>query len=146
MQNNRLKAIEDLIVRFEIGDQNTLVDALKEHYAIETNQAAVSRDLHKLGITKIKSEGKLIYQKTGDPQIEILKLGVERIVHNEAMIVVHTLAGLADFVGDYIDEQDLPILGTIAGENTIFVTPSSTNEIKQIFETLCEALYYQVQS
>ena len=143
MQQSRLEAIEDLIARYSIGDQHALVDALKEHYDIETNQAAVSRDLHKLGVIKTKVDGKLIYQMSTDPKIEILKLGIEKIVHNEMMVVVHTLPGLADFVGDYLDGRDeLPIIGTLAGENVVFIIPSSTKEIERTSEAIAEALYH----
>jgi len=143
MQQSRLEAIEELIARYSIGDQHALVDALKEHYGIETNQAAVSRDLHKLGVIKTKIEGKLIYQKSNDPKIEILKLGIEKVVHNEMMVVVHTLAGMADFVGDYLDQQEeLPIIGTLAGENVVFIIPSSIQNIQAIRQMICESLYY----
>lgn len=143
MQQSRLEAIEELIARYSIGDQHALVDALKEHYNIETNQAAVSRDLHKLGVIKTKIEGKLVYQKSHDPQVEILKLGIEKVIHNEMMVVVHTLAGLADFVGDYLDQQEeLSLIGTLAGENVVFLIPSSIKDIQATYQAICEALYY----
>lgn len=143
--NTRIEALKHLIENEEFSDQKSLIEALFERYGIETNQAAISRDLHKLGVVKKKIGDNLIY-KIGeiDPKVEILKLGVEKIVANEAIIVVHTISGLADFVGDYIDEHahEIEIIGTIAGENVVFVTPGSIHQIKTILTQLCKLLHY----
>ena len=65
-------------------------------------------------------------------------------MHNNSLIVVKTLPGFADVVGDFLDEsKDLEILGTISGENTVFVAPKKEKDIKKVFAHICAALYFR---
>lgn len=137
----RHDAIKELIKTFAISDQEALVELLAKHYDIQTTQAAVSRDLRRLGIVKTK-EG---YEAPDlDVTAEILKLALVDIVHNESLIVIKTYPALADFVGDYIDQQDdLDILGCLSGENVVFVTPLSIKQIKKTYTALCKKLHFK---
>ncbi len=141
----RQKAIQELIETYEITDQHKLIELLKLKYGVETNQTIISRELHKLGVTKTPIENKLIYElpeEKADPAKEILRLAVTQVVHNETLIVVHTLAGLADFVGDYLDAHSATtsVLATLAGENVVFVTPKSIKHITQTYDEVCKLL------
>jgi transcriptional regulator of arginine metabolism len=137
----RQEAIKELVKQEQISDQKELVNRLKTRFGIVTNQAAVSRDIRQLGITKRA----LVYELPAiDIQTEILKLAIQNITHNETTIVITTYGGLAPFVGDCIDSHsDLPILGCLAGENAVFVTPRSINEIEATYQALCEKLYFK---
>lgn len=139
----RLEAITELIKSRPIEDQATLVELIKENYGIETNQAVVSRDLRSLGVTKHQVDDKMVYElKDADASREILRLAIVNIVHNEALIVITTLPGLSNFVGDFLDMHDeLEILGTIAGENTVFVAPTTIKNIKEVFSEICKVLH-----
>lgn len=142
----RQKALSDLISKEAVGDQKTLVTLLSQNYGIQTNQAVISRDLRSLGIIKRQVKDQMIYElpKT-DVTTEILKLAIVDIRHNETTIVVRTHPGLADFVGDCVDEcLDTETLGCLAGENVVFITPESTRRIKKTFEAVCEKLHYQI--
>jgi transcriptional regulator of arginine metabolism len=141
----RKEAIKELIKKHPVENQDMLVDLLKKEYAIETNQSVVSRDLRELGVTKHKLKDTMVYElKETDVTKEILRLGVLDVVHNESMIVVKTLAGLAPFVGDFLDAQtDIGVLATLAGENVVFVTPQSAKNITKTFEAVCQALYFK---
>lgn len=140
----RQTAIKELIQSHSIEDQQTLVEMIKKKYGIETNQSIVSRDLRQLGVTKHSVNNKLIYElKEYDASREILRLAIVDIDCNESLIVIKTLPGLADFVGDYLDmQEDLPILGNIAGENTIFVTPRAKTKIENLFKEVSKILYF----
>lgn len=141
----RQEAIKELIKSHPIEDQETLVELIKKKYGIDTNQSIVSRDLRQLGVSKHLVNNRMIYElKEYDASREILRLAIVEIDHNESLIVIKTLPGLADFVGDYLDmQEDLPILGNIAGENTIFVAPKKQSQIESLFKELCNILYYQ---
>lgn len=141
----RQNAIRELVKKIAISDQKQLVELLKEHHAIVTNQAVVSRDLHKLGVTKKIVSGVLVYELPDtDVTTEILKLALIDISHNESMIVIKTHSGLAPFVGDCVDmHYDLGVMGCIAGENVVFVTPKSTKNIRRTYELLCERLRFK---
>lgn len=142
---SRLEAIKELIRKQEVSDQKQLVELLKEQYQLETNQAVVSRDLRKLGIVKKVIKGVLSYElPETDVAAEILRLALIDIAHNDSMIVIKTHAGLADFVGDFIDQlEEGEILGCLAGENTLFVTPTHIKNIRSVYEKLCVQLYFK---
>lgn len=141
----RHTAIKELLKSHAIEDQKTLVQLIQEKYGIETNQSIISRDLRELGVTKSKIDNKLIYEIPEiDASREILRLGVRDVVHNETLIIVRTLPGLADFVGDFLDMyQDKGILATVAGENVVFVAPTSTKGIKKIYTRICSLLHFK---
>ena len=126
----RQEAIKELIQNHPIEDQETLVEMIKKKYGIEANQSIISRDLRQLGVSKHLVNNKMIYElKEHDASREILRLAIIDIEHNETLIVIKTLPGLADFVGDYLDmHEELPILGNIAGENTVFVAPKAKDQ------------------
>ena len=117
---------------------------MNKYYDIETNQPAISRDLHELGVRKGMVDGKLIYEvPDSNVENEILKLAITDVVHNESMIVIKTLNGLAPFVGDVLDRhEEVGLLGTLAGENMVFVSPKSVEQIEEIFDHVCEVLCF----
>lgn len=141
----RQDAIKELIQSHPIEDQETLVEMIKKKYGIDTNQSIVSRDLRQLGVSKHLVNNKMIYElKEHDASREILRLAIIDINHNDNLIVIKTLPGLADFVGDYLDmQEDLPILGNIAGENTIFVAPNKKTSIEALFKEISKILYFK---
>lgn len=141
----RHEAIKELIKSHPIEDQETLVELIKKKYGIETNQSIVSRDLRQLGVSKHQVNNRMIYElKEYDASREILRLAIIEVDHNESLVVIKTLPGLADFVGDYLDmQEDLPILGNIAGENTIFVAPRAKTSISGLYKQICQVLYFK---
>lgn len=143
----RYAAIKALIAQYVIEDQQTLSDLLDKQYGIKTNQAIISRDLRHLGITKSLVQGKSIYQVPNrDIQLEILALAIREITYNDHMVVIKTFPALADFVGDYLDAfEEHGILGTLAGENTVFVTPEAKIPIKEFHKTICSITQFKIK-
>lgn len=141
----RQEAIKQLVKKIAVADQKQLVALLKEHEGIEANQTVVSRDLRKLGVVKKMVNGVLLYDLPDvDVSAEILRLALIDINHNEAMIVIKTHPGLADFVGDRLDQfNDLKILGCLAGENVVFVAPKSIKNIRKTYAQLCAKFYFK---
>lgn len=137
----RQKAIQELIKKEAIGDQKQLVELLQKHYGIDTNQAQVSRDLQKLGVVKKSQQYEL---PDVDVTFEILKLAIMDISHNENTIVIKTHPGLAAFVGDCLDQHtDLDLLGCLAGENVVFVSPKSIKKIKKLTQDIAEKFHFK---
>lgn len=141
----RHKALKELIKKYQIEDQATLVKLLSEHYGITVNQSIISRDLIQCGIGKKKVHDKMVYDLPDvDVHQELLRLAVVDVVHNETMIVIKTVSGSAGFVAEYLDVlEEEYVLGTIAGDNTIFVAPVSLKNIKELFGRICEILYFK---
>lgn len=137
--NMRQQALISIIEDHEVSNQEQLIQLLKEEFAIETTQTVISRDLKALGCVKKTQGDKRIYAlPEKDVKKEILRMAVKDVQHNESMIVISTGAGLAPFVGDTIDELDLDILGSLAGENAVFVAPKSVKNIKALYQQIVE--------
>lgn len=129
-------AIRKLIHTEKIKTQNQLSDALKaKGFAI--NQSKISRLLSKLNIVKIKDEEQqLIYGLPKEPHPPAIHISLSNliidVVANESQVVIHTSPGSASLIGRIIDynRESLDILGVVAGDDTLFVVPSSINKIK----------------
>jgi transcriptional regulator of arginine metabolism len=53
------------------------------------------------------------------------------------MIVIKTLPGRAQGVAEIIDSKRHPsVLGTLAGDNTIFVTPASVTKVDEVLKLI----------
>jgi transcriptional regulator of arginine metabolism len=66
---------------------------------------------------------------------------IENIEANESVVVVKTLPGRAQGVAEIIDHLRLPsVLGTLAGDNTIFILPRSVKNIKATIQALRDVL------
>jgi transcriptional regulator of arginine metabolism len=124
---SRRDAIREILSQKAVGSQG----ALRRHLAargIRVAQATLSRDLVRLGVRRIAGAGGPLYLVDGDGALPIdpLKRMVDAIDSNAAMVVVRTKAGAASPVARALDEARLPdVLGTLAGDDTVFVAPAS---------------------
>ena len=111
---------------------------LKKAKGHDVNQSTISRDLRKIGaikgtdnksrtvyrLSEMSSESNFVGQSIGDL--------ILNITHNDSMIVIQTSPGSASLVARHLDiNRPADILGTIAGDDTIFVAPSREHSIKQ---------------
>jgi transcriptional regulator of arginine metabolism len=133
-------AIRQIIATRPVANQDELRQLL-EADGFETTQATLSRDLKELGIGRVHtSDGMRYVLDTGPEENRLATLiayEIEWIESNEALVIVRTLAGRASGVAEIIDGFRNPdILGTLAGDNTIFIAPRSTTRIPAIVEEL----------
>ena len=124
MQNNtklRQQAILDIIQSGPVFSQEELALRLKEA-GLPSTQATLSRDLKALKISKVSGEG---YVASGIARKNVsgnLASGILRVQFSGQAGVIKTLPGLANAVAILIDHQVLsPIIGTIAGDDTILL-------------------------
>ena len=139
MKTNRQKAVLELISKYEIETQGDLVSRLRE-MGFKVTQATVSRDIKDLHLVKVQtSEGIYKYavnfsddSNATDIRLRIFKDVVRSIEVAGNLAVVKTLTGSANAAAEAIDTMDDDsIVGTIAGDNTIFValkTAAAANE------------------
>ena len=130
-RRERQGAILRLIGEREISTQSELADALHEQ-GYDAVQTTVSRDIQELGLRKVRGAGgRLVYAPPGAPDsdtvrelTQILRRTALAVEATENLVVIQTPRGLATPLADAIDDSGHPlVLGTIAGENTIFVAP-----------------------
>ncbi len=144
-KNQRQFIIKEIIQDHDVANQEELVSLLKKRGIIVT-QATLSRDFALLGIVRIHSNGKQKYSLSSakdegsiTPLVTHEVIGVES---NESLIVVRTLPGRAGGVASYIDSiRNRLILGTLAGDDTVLVTPVSTKKITTLLKQLKELLF-----
>jgi transcriptional regulator of arginine metabolism len=140
-------AIKEIIAQKQVSSQEELCEELRRS-GFEVTQATLSRDLKELGIARIHSESGTRYTLHDEAKEKKLKsfIGyeIESISSNESLIIIKTLPGFASGVAEFIDSlHHSDILGTIAGDNTIMVTPTSIKKTHSVAAFLREAMMEQ---
>lgn len=124
----RRDAIREILARHAVATQEELARELAVR-GIAATQATVSRDLVQLGITRLRSAGGARYQAPADDgmlPIDPVRRLVDSVLTNGVTVVVRTKAGAASTVARAIDDARVPgLLGTLAGDDTVFVAPAS---------------------
>ncbi|MCX6132276.1 MAG: hypothetical protein NTU47_00570 [Ignavibacteriales bacterium] len=133
-------AIKQIIGQQMISNQDELCQAL-EKAGHSVTQATLSRDMKELGIARVHSADRVRYVLNIESEerrlVPLIGYEIERIESNETMIVIKTLPGRAQGVAELIDGMRHPaILGTLAGDNTIFITPASVANIEDTLELI----------
>ncbi len=127
--------IKEIIQTQPVASQEELVSLLKKR-SFEVTQATLSRDLAEIGVARIHTHEGLRYSLSGQAEEKISPLvgrEVLSVEHNEVMVVIRTLPGRASGVASFIDSLMNPlIIGTVAGDDTVFVTPASVKKISKI--------------
>lgn len=142
----RLKALRQLLAEGEISTQEELVEELARQ-KFEVTQSTISRDLRKIGAIKVfDPAGRIVYRLPDETLIPAAPTGGLKgllldITHNGFMIVLHTTPGSASLVARHLDQIKLEgVLGTMAGDDTIFVCPSNVRKIEQTMKAIVDEL------
>ena len=118
-----------------ISTQEQLLEALR-HEGFRATQATLSRDLARLGVRRASRPGGGAVYEIGDGPLEpgIALAGlVASVATNGSTVVVRTRPGSAPAVARAIDVAALPeVLGTIAGDDTIFVAPAHERRVRAL--------------
>jgi transcriptional regulator of arginine metabolism len=126
-RNERHAAIQRLVREQPLSTQAELAEALRRE-GHEVVQTTVSRDIHELGLIKVRhASGKLVYAfpEDGGYSEELADALVRWALTVEAsgnLVVVTTPYGYASALAQAIDVARHPhVAGTIAGENTVML-------------------------
>jgi transcriptional regulator of arginine metabolism len=125
---HRRLAVARIIRGRPVSTQEELLAALSRA-GFRATQATLSRDLARLGARRVSRPGGGSFYELGDdlagegaPSLAGLATSVTA---NGSLVVVRTSPGSAPAVARAIDLLRLPqVLGTIAGDDTIFVAPA----------------------
>ena len=137
MKNARQTAILSIIEQNDIETQDELAGKLKE-MGIVVTQATVSRDIKELRLLKVLSANGGYKYATADRaekglnerMIRIFTESVLSITAAENIIVIKTLSGSGSAAAETVDSLHWPeIIGTLAGDNTIFVVVQSKEKV-----------------
>ena len=140
MKTKRQSAILDIIGRYDVETQEELAKRLQKQ-GIAVTQATVSRDIKELRLIKVlAADGRYKYasvdNKEGLRQERFNNLFAHAVLSVNTtgnLIVIKTMAGAANAASEAIDSLDWrEIVGTIAGDNTIFVAVSEKADIRKL--------------
>lgn len=129
MKKRRQAKILEIISNNDVETQEEL-QAMLLADGYDVTQATISRDIKELRLVKdLSSKGRYVYS-TGKKQMEnfthraggIFNETIVNIDYALNTVVIKCFSGMANAACAAIDSMDIPdILGTIAGDDTIFV-------------------------
>ena len=133
-KKNRHNALLSLIGSVPLSSQGALAEKLREQ-GFTVTQASVSRDLDELGVVKMDGYYAL-------PPRSLNESGFGAVVFDTAgenLIVGRCLSGLASALTVRIDGVQIPeIVGTIAGDDTIFIAVKDSAAQIAVLEKFAE--------
>lgn len=138
-QEEEIKAFKEVLKAESYGSQGEIVEVLKSMGFANISQSKVSRMLSKFGAVRARNaKGDMVYclppelgMPTAKSPLKQLVLDVE---HNGVMIIIRTTPGAAQLIARLLDSlgRSDGVLGTIAGDDTIFIAPASVEHIEEI--------------
>ncbi|MGI6173853.1 MAG: arginine repressor [Christensenellales bacterium] len=140
MKSVRHSMILEILELMDIETQEELAEQLKRH-GVRVTQATVSRDIKDLRLVKVMTEsGKYKYATSdtadkglSDRFIRIFTESVLSIEDAGNLIVIKTLSASANAAAEAVDGMKWPeILGTLAGDNTIFVVVKNIEKVPEV--------------
>lgn len=142
-QNNLIKTFKSLLREEKFSSQSEIVKTLILAGFQNINQSKVSRMLTKFGAVRTRNaKMEMVYclpAELGFPTTSSrLKNLVLDINYNNYLVVIHTSPGAAQLIARMIDSlgKNEGILGTIAGDDTIFITPVIDVTIQKIYQNI----------
>lgn len=143
---DRLTTLRRLLEQERASTQDELREEL-EAQKFKVTQSTISRDLRRIGaIRAIDIDGRTVYRLPEDVPLPPsaatgLNSLVEDIRHNGSMIVIHTSPGSASLIARHLDHhRPGNLLGTIAGDDTVFVAPTSLRNLSSTVRKIRESL------
>jgi transcriptional regulator of arginine metabolism len=141
----RLQVLRELLGQGRLSTQDELRTAL-ERQSFAVTQSTISRDLRKIGAVKATDpQGQTVYRLPEESALAVsgapLADLITDIVANPSLIVIHTLPGSASLVARHLDQvRPAGILGTIAGDDTIFVAPADAKGASMAIHAIRQSL------
>ena len=147
-KNDRLETLRMLFSSQELCSQEDVLRALRIE-GFNVTQATLSRDMKQLKVAKAAmANGKYIYvlptetmyqrvQKPMTAREMLLSSGFVSITFSRNMGVIRTRPGYASSIAYNIDNSRIKtILGTIAGDDTIFIVLAEDAEHSEVIDAL----------
>lgn len=144
MKSERHAMILNLIETTNVETQEELADMLKQR-GICVTQATVSRDIKELRLIKVLAENGGYKYATVDKADAGMKERFVRIFGDSVvgintsanLVIVKTLSGSANAAAEAVDSMHWnDIVGTMAGDNTIFIAARDEKAVPDIVKRL----------
>ncbi|WP_294412065.1 arginine repressor [uncultured Ruminococcus sp.] len=144
MKNRRHEAILEIITEQPVATQERLIELLAER-GIKTTQATLSRDIQQLSLVKQRDD-KGIYRYTmpaaAITEKSLFEEAVISVDYAMNIIVLKCRAGMAQGTCAAIDSvEHQGVVGTIAGDDTIFILVRSEADAKKLSKKFRSELF-----
>lgn len=136
MKAQRQAKIIEIVSTRDVETQEQLLEALQDAGFYST-QATISRDIKELRIVKELTKFGTYRYRTANTEVtgsfsarlnSIFRECVTGFDYAQNIVVVHTIPGLANGAASALDTMNLGVvLGTIAGDDTVFVVMRDSN-------------------
>ncbi|AWP55105.1 DNA-binding transcriptional dual regulator%2C L-arginine-binding [Haemophilus influenzae] len=143
MTDNLTRAFKELLNQERLGSQSEIVDALKKQGFTGINQSKISRMLSKFGAVRTRNtKMEMVYCLPNELSVPNTSSPLKNLVldvdHNAMLIIIKTTPGAAQLIARLLDSigKSEGILGTIAGDDTIFVTPTNDKPIDELLQNI----------
>ncbi len=132
--------ILEIVRKHSVRSQEELSSILRNE-SVPVTQSTLSRDIRELDLVKVRGR----YQSPGDTlpaaQNDHLRRAMEQYVLSTGVsgniVVIKTSPGNAHSVGVALDSAQWPeVMGTIAGDDTIFVLAQSSSIGRKVLERI----------
>lgn len=157
MTNSRNSKEQSFLIAFKkllkeqcYGSQGELAIALQKCGFANITQAKISRTLTKLGAVKKRNvRNEIVYLLQDELSAPRTKQAIHTVVlsikHNNMQIIIKTGIGGAPLIARMLDLQgeSVGVLGTLAGDDTIFIAPVDVNQIEHIAQSISIMLDFQ---
>lgn len=146
-QSDLLDDLRQLLLEGKVNRQEDICTVLQSK-GHPVNQSKISRLIHKLDAIKSKNElGQVVYRLAREPappttSSQLSSLVID-VISNETTIIVNTSPGAAQLIARVLDyhKANMKILGTIAGDDSIFIAPQSIREIAYSLNQIKKLLF-----
>ncbi|KPD21065.1 transcriptional regulator ArgR [Idiomarina zobellii] len=136
VKDQLIDAFKTLLREERYGSQGEIVNVLKEKGFENISQSKVSRMLSKYGAVRTRNaKQEMVYCLPPDLAVPSTKAPLSQLVldiqHNDVMVIIRTSPGAAQLIARLLDSvgKKEGVLGTIAGDDTIFIAPVKVQDI-----------------
>ncbi|GAA5104253.1 transcriptional regulator ArgR [Orbus sasakiae] len=140
-----VKVFKEMLRQEKFSSQLEIVQALQEHGFENVNQSKVSRMLTKFGAVRTRNvKMEMVYCLPAEISVPTTSSPLKNLVididYNHAMVVIRTSPGAAQLIARLLDSigKAEGILGSIAGDDTIFSTPTNGFTVKALYHTILD--------
>ena len=149
-QEELIRAFKDILKAESYGSQGEIVEGLKNQGFNNISQSKISRMLSKFGAVRTRNaRQEMVYCLPAELGIPSTRAPLSQLVldiqHNDVMVIIRTSPGAAQLIARLLDSvgKKEGVLGTIAGDDTIFIAPVKVSDIdftlqkvRELFESV----------
>ena len=136
--------ILEIVRKGPVRSQEKLSFLLKRD-RVDVTQSTLSRDIRELGLVKVRGSYQISGELHSSPPDDVLRRAFEQFVIRTGVsgnvVMIRTSPGNAHSIGVVLDAAEWPeVLGTIAGDDTVFVLLRDGHSGKKVLGRIRELL------